>query len=271
MKSRGPGRLIIHCGVQKTASTAFHHFLRRNHATLSQYLEIRTPTKASPTRELGRISALYSLDDSHEVALLAHLTGLRDDLLGSDRPCLVSHENIPGAMLGRDGVVTLYPAIDRILRLFDEQLAPFEPEYVFYTRDLTRWKRSVHNQSVRSDLNSATYEQFLTDTQDCGDWADLQARVEAVVGADRCHFLRLEDEPHKGRPGQQLLRLCGVPEDVLEGLDPVQGNRNPSLNAGALEFLRQVNALDLPIKPRTAIADLVLENQGLFVTETGGA
>lgn len=52
MKSGGPGRLIIHCGVQKTASTAFHHFLQRNHAALHPWLNFRTPEKGSPTRDL---------------------------------------------------------------------------------------------------------------------------------------------------------------------------------------------------------------------------
>ena len=271
MKSGRPGRLIIHCGVQKTASTAFHHFLGRNREVLAGYLDFRTPAKGSPTRALGRVSALYSLDDSHEVALIARLTGIRDEILGGDRTCLISHENIPGAMLGRDGVVTLYPAIDRILRLFDAQFAPLEPEYVFYTREMTRWKRSVHNQAVRTDGYTATYEQFLRDTQNCGDWSGLQKRVEAAVGPDRCHFFAIEDEPDRGRPGQQLLRLCGIPEEVLQRLEPVQGNRNPSLNAGALEFLRQVNDLDLTDRPRGAIADLVLRNQKLFVTEDGHA
>lgn len=267
MKSGGPGRLIIHCGVQKTASTAFHHFVKRNHDALAPWLEIRTPQKGSPTRDLGRVSALYSLDDQHEIELIARIAGLRDEVLQSGKTCLISHENIPGAMMGRGGVTTLYPEIGRILGLFDDHFAPLRPEYVFYIRDMDRWKASVHNQAVRSDNYQGSFDQFLTETAECGSWNSLQERVEAQVGAERCHFLTLEDETDPDRPGQQLLRLAGVPDSVLDELSPLTGRRNTSLNQGALEFLRLVNELQLPHATRNPVAQLIQARQDLFATD----
>jgi len=264
------GRLIIHCGVQKTASTALHHFVQRNRALLAPHLDIRTPVKGSPTRDLGRLCALYSLDDRHEAALVDRIAALRDSLSGQGGPWLISHENIPGAMLGRAGVVTLYPALERILGLFEAHLAPFRPEYVVYTREMAAWKVSVHNQAVKSDGYGERLDTFLAETAACGDWAGLERRVAGLVGADRVHFLALEDETDRGRPGQQLLRLAGVPEETLAALEPLTGRRNESLNAGALEFLRQVNGLGLPRAARGPVAQLVRKNQALFVAEAAG-
>jgi len=264
-----PGRLIIHCGVQKTASTALHHFVQRNRAQLAPHVEILTPVKGSLTRDLGRLCAQYSLNDTHEPALVAKIEELRDELLAQGGTCVISHENIPGAMPGRGGVVTLYPRIERILELFETHFAPFRPEYVFYTREMPAWKVSVHNQAVKSDGYPGRLESFLAETAECGGWDELQQRVERVIGADRVQFLALEDEPDRSRPGQQLLRLAGVPEDVMSGLVPLTGAHNESLNAGALEFLRLVNGLDLPRPSRRALAELVRKSQELFMKTEG--
>lgn len=262
-------RLIIHCGVQKTGSTAFHHFVSRNHAALSDHLDIRTPKAGSLTRNLGRLCALFSLKDRHRDDLLAVIRQLRDELMQGEKPCLLSHENIPGAMMGRGGVVSLYPQIGPILSLLDAQFAPLVPEYVFYTRQMDAWKPSVHNQAVKSDKYPRTRDAFLDETRDCGTWDDLQARICRTIDPARVHFLALEDEPDPSRPGRQLLQLAGVPDAVLDRLDPVQGRRNESLNSGALEFMRQLNTLDLPRDARRMVAQLIRNSQTLFVSDKG--
>ncbi|WP_406648451.1 hypothetical protein QEZ52_05275 [Aliisedimentitalea scapharcae] len=260
-------RVLIHCGVQKTASTAFHHFVQRNRDLLSRSVDIRTPVKGSPTRELGRVAALFSLDDTHEADLIARVTQVRDAVLSEGKPCVLSHENIPGAMLGRGGVVTLYPEIERILDLFVRHLAPLRPEFVFYTRDMAAWKVSVHNQAVKSDGYGETLDTFLEQTRACGTWDDLQARVAAVVGAERTHFLRLEEEENRAKPGMQLLRLARVPDADIRAMAEQQGRRNESLNAGSLEFLRQLNQQGLPRAARKPVVQLIQGNQALFVPE----
>jgi hypothetical protein len=266
MKQAEPGRLVIHMGVQKTGSTAFHHFAGRNRAALEPYLHILTPAKATPARALGRMAGLCSLHAAKEPEFAAVARELRDSLLNLGKTCLISHENLPGAMPGRDGVVTLYPQIEHLLEVLDREFEPFEPEYVIYTRSMTGWKRSVHNQAVKSDRYAGTIEDFQRETADCGTWASLQARVEGAVGKDRCRFFALEDETDRSRPGTQLLRYAGVPEAVIAGLDPIEGARNQSLTAGALEFLRLANALDLPQEARRPLSELVQRNQGLFAT-----
>ncbi len=218
-------------------------------------------------RDLGRTAMQYSLtpdDDSLRARLAGLARSLRDDLPTGDTPVILSHENLPGAMLGKAGVITLYPQLERIVAILERALAPLTPEYVFYTRDMPVWKHSVYNQAVRSDRYAATRAEFLTETADCGDWAGLQARMTRAVDADRVHFFRLEDEPDPTRPGRQLLALAGVPDTVLASLSPLDGLRNQSLNAGALEFLRLVNGLGLKRPDRSRVAGLIGDNQHLF-------
>lgn len=260
-------RIVIHCGVQKTGSTAFHHFVQKNRDALSPCVDLHTPVKGSLMRDLGRTAARFSLDDAPEAEFTALIDRMRATLAKTDKTALLSHENLPGAMLGRGGVVTLYPRLERIIDLLDRHLAPFEPHYVFCTREMSRWKASVYNQAVRSDGYDRPWDAFLSETADCGTWDSLQDRLVAAVGPERVTVLRIEDEADRDRPGLRLLRLCGVPETVLTTLQPVAGRRNESLNSGALEFMRRLNALKLPRAERRKVAKLIQESETLFQSE----
>jgi hypothetical protein len=266
-KSGAGRRLIIHCGVQKTGSTSFHHFVARNRAALSGHVALLTPQRGSPTRDLGRTAMRFSLSPDDE-GLRAQLSGLarslRDDLPGDGTPVILSHENLPGAMIGKDGVTTLYPMLDRIVVILEQGFAPLIPEFVFYTRDMAAWKSSVYNQAVRSDHYTGTRGEFLTETRDCGDWDGLRDRMVQLAGTDRVRFFRLEGETDPARPGQQLLRHAGVPAEVLSALSAMDRPANQSLNAGALEFLRLVNGLGLKRPERSRVVHLVSANQSLF-------
>jgi hypothetical protein len=258
-------RLILHCGVQKTATTSLQRFLRRNAQALAPDLTVLTPERGSSERELGHAAMQFSLDPAPRVELrfTAAITALRQSLDQGDGPLLISHENLPGAMIGKAGVVTLYPMLERILDLLESGLAPWRPEYVFYTRDMAAWKRSVYAQAVRTDRYAGPLAQFMDETAGCGGWDGLQARLDARLGSERVRFFRLEDEPDPGRPGAQLLAFAGLTAERIVALDPVR-RRNQSLLPSAVEFLRQVNGLDLDTGTRSRLVDLVATNQSLF-------
>lgn len=264
-------RLVIHCGVQKTATTSLHHFAARNSAILSPQLEVLTPGKGTRTQKMGRAAMQFSLDPSPENKdrLIALIGDLRDHLLEGAGPVLVSHENLPGAMIGNSGVVTLYPMLERIIALLETHFAPFVPDYAFYTRDMVMWKKSVYNQAVKSDNYPRSRADFQRETKDCGSWDDLERRMHAIISADRTRFFRLEDEEAAGRPALQLLRFAGVTDDVIDALAGLPDQRNQSLNSGSLEFLRKVNALGLERGARRKVADLVQQSQPLFATGGG--
>ncbi len=261
-------RLIVHLGVQKTGSTSLHHLLGRNRAALADRLTVLTPEKGSLTRELGRAAIRFSLapDADAGAALAATARRLRDQLADGTVPVLLSHENLPGAMLGNGGTVTLYPRLEEILTLLIEAFAPMRCDFVLYTRDMAAWKNSVYGQAVRTDHYSKTYAAFLAETAGCGTWDDLNRRLTAHLGADRVRLFRLEDETDPGRPGLQLLRHAGLPDDRIAALTPLSARRNPALNTGALEFLRLLNGLGLERPARRRVADLVAAQQSLFVS-----
>lgn len=266
--------LTVHMGVQKTASTAFHHFLHLNAGRLDGRLTVRTPAPATPARAAARAAIAYSLapDAAHRAALADRIGALRDELLATGpAPILVSHENLPGAMPGNSGEVRLYPQIGAILALLAENLAPFAPKFVFYTREMAAWKASVYNQAVKTDGYAGTRATFDTETADCGTWDEMRARAAAAVGADRVAFFRLEDETDPMRPGRQLLAHAGLAPDEIAALAPLQQRANESLNPGSLEFMRQLNRVGLAAKPRTKVMQLVTRNQALFAPTLAGA
>ncbi|MDO6797981.1 hypothetical protein [Shimia thalassica] len=258
----------MHIGAQKTGSTSLHHFLSRNQDALAARLDIRVPVKGSITRELGRTCALYSLKpETYADDLKDLICTVRDDLTSDDRVCIISHENICGAMMGRAGVTDLYPALPKIIALFEQNLAPYSPEYVFYTREMQSWKSSVYNQAVKSDSYAGTREEFLEQTRASKRWTELQHDLEARLGKDRVRFFALEDEQTPDRPGRQLLRFAGLTDADIDTLQPVAGRSNQSLNDGSLEFMRQLNALGLARPARRQVAELVKNNQTLFAAE----
>jgi hypothetical protein len=248
-------------GVQKTGSTALHHFVQRNQAALP--MRVLTPEKGTPVRRMGRLAAQFTLDEGKRDDFVAAIRTVRDVLDAGQGPVLISHENLVGAMPGRAGTVALYPRIGEVVALLDEHLAPHVPVYAVYSRDMGPWKRSVHNQAVKTDSYPRPLADFLAETEDCGTWDDLAARLERAAPG-RAHVFALEDEPDRTRPGAQLLRLCGMSADEIAALDPVPGKRNESLNTGALEFMRLINMAGLTPPARTKVAQLVARNQSLF-------
>lgn len=260
--------VTIHMGVQKTASTALHHFLGQNRAALASHLMIGTPRKGTATRRMGRAAADYTLEPTAErrATFVAAIEAVRDEILSDPRPALISHENLPGAMLGNPGITTLYPMIETILALLEEHLAPLTPVYAFYSREMSAWKKSVYNQSVKTDRNDQSYADFLQSVSDCGNWEALEARMAAVVGPERLHHFRLEDEADPLRPGQALLALAGLDPAVLAALEPIRYRPNESLGPGALEFMRLINKASLGPGARWKVMQTVVNNPTLFTS-----
>ncbi len=257
-------RLIVHLGVQKTGTTSLQNFLARNRAALAGWMTVLTPTRDSPLRGVGRAATAFSLIPSAttEATLAQALADCLPDIAETGIT-LLSHENLPGAVIGNGGTVQLYPQITRILALVDAAFAPLVPEYVIYTRDMPAWKRSVHGQVVRTDGYTRTLPDFLTETDACGDWTGLAARMADAVGP-RVTVFRLEDEPCAQFPGTQLLRHAGLTEADIAALTPIPGRQNRAMNAGALEFARLVNTIDVPPRVRRMVIDLAATHQSLF-------
>ena len=258
-------RLYVHLGLAKTGTTSLQHFLARNAAALKAHVVVHTPAAGSPTQKMGRAAMEFSLDPSPErqAGLVAAIAAVRAGLVATGQDCLISHENLPGAVPGNGATRTLYPMILRILDLLDQGLAPMVPHYVMYLRDMQDWKRSVYGQVVISDRYAQTHDRYQADMADCGTWGELEARIRGHVGANRLSLFWLEDEPDPRFPGQQLLRLAGLAQTDIAALKPIS-KRNTRMAPAALEFVRQMNQLDLNAPVQLKLVDLVSKHQALF-------
>ena len=254
-----PPRLILHMGVHKTGTTSLQHFLRRNRAVLSDEVHVLTPEKGSALNALANAVWHYAQDAGSTEAVIGAARQMRNEIARINTTCLLSHENLAGAMMGTGELATLYPRLPEIAALLDTHLAPSRPEYVFYTREMSSWKRSVHNQVVKSNSYAKSFAAFQGDTVSA-DWNTLALGIDPA----RATFLPLENETDPTRPGRQLLGLAGLSAAQIDDLDPIEANRNQSLNQGALEVMRLLNALAPPNHIRRRISELVVQNQPLF-------
>src|SRR5690606_21741691 len=155
-----------------------------------------------------------------EAEFVAAIQAMKAVLDTETGPVLISHENLVGAPPGSFGQPQLYPHIARIVALLDTHFAPYRPEYVYYTREMAGWKRSVHNQIVKTDGYAGTWDEYQALVSGIDGWDDFHARLCAAAGADRVRRFRLEDQEARDRPGQQMLRALGVPERRLAKLSP---------------------------------------------------
>lgn len=263
-------RVVVHLGLQKTGTTSLHRVLGLNRAALQGRVTALLPERGSGLRRLGMAAMGFSLspDPSAEAALRQELAAARDTLMSSDGFLLLSHENLCGAMPGRAPTGTFYPALERILALCDAALAPLQPHYVITLRDPDAWKRSVWSQAVRSDGYARPLSEFMAAMADLTSWDALLDRARATVGADRLTALPVEAITDLMRPADRLLQVLGLPDDDIAALEPVARLGKTRVNEGALEFLWKANGLGLGDRARQRLAELVVQEQALFVPES---
>ncbi len=260
--------LFLHVGVQKTGTTSLQRFLRRSAPALADAVVIRTPEEGTPMRPLGRAAIACSLapDDDHRATLVAAFETVLDGLPDDDRPVILSHENLAGAMPGNGGETRLFPALPAMLATLVQVAADrgFAPHVVVYTRRMTASLPSVWAQAVRTDGYALTLPEFRAQTSELPGWGDLLRRLDGALSSVPVTRLRLEDEADADRPGRQLLSLAGVPDARLDSLPPLESRAMERLTPGATEFLRRLNGLALNPHARDRVADLVARSQPLF-------
>lgn len=263
----GRRRFVVHIGAPKTGSTSVHHFLRDNEAALAADLVVRIPAPGTPMQRLGRAAIAFSLapgDDSRD-DLSAAFRAVLDDLPDDERPVLISHENISGAMPGNGGETGLFPMLPRILTVLDGVLGKTaRVDYALSTRARKDWLPSVWAQAVRSDGYCGHWPGFAAETADLPGWGDLLRRLRKVVPARRLHHLPMEKTPDPQRPGAPLLALAGVADAKIRALSPQTARRMERLPDAATEFIRRLNERDLNSRARWLVSELVAKNPSLF-------
>ncbi|RBO52906.1 hypothetical protein DSD19_12085 [Rhodovulum sp. BSW8] len=235
----------IHCGFHKTASTYLQRVLRDNAKRLSCYLTIINRIELG-TYDLRMACLAYNSGRGKASAVRAELDRLAQRVAGSDRPVLITDEAFFGPHIGQDGETRLFPRAHEVSQMMVEAFAPHPVEILLYTRDESSWLKSVHNQSVKQDRYSGSFEEFLAEIGGGADLDAVTARIAATIGPERVQVFRLEDDrSHPFGSGGALLDHVGIPREVQQDLKRASGI-NQSLDARHLRIMRRLNGLALP-------------------------
>ncbi len=234
-------RIIVHAGFHKTGTTSLQTHLALNRAALAPWLRIHGkedfPQASAAARRYGQRRFAWRLWD-YRLKLRRFLRDLPDP--GPDgRPAhLLTRETLSGPMPGhRD-------ALGRTIRAYRRAALPlaratalelrrrFGPQaqiLFFYTiRNREDWLNSVHGHLLRSirlreDANS--FRRRLRACPDLQDEVRTIGRALAPLGIE-VHSAALERwAGTRCGLSTPLLRLAGVPEEVIASLAPA-GHEN---------------------------------------------
>lgn len=269
-------KLVVHLGAQMTGIAPFHRLLRENADALAPRMVVCLPDEDLPLRPLARAIAAFCQDpdgEQREYHIREMIWLLRNSIPEDDRPVLISHENLCGTMPG-DKEQQLYPQLRKIVTQLDKHLGKLgQVHFVLTTARIRDWLPRVWAQGVISSGYAMTEEQFMADLSDLPNWPGLVRRLTRQLGEDRLHHFKQEQDPDPQRPGSRILALTGMaPQDIAQ-LMPVDGDPRRLPRSAAIEFMRQVNDLQLNPYPRGQLANLVARAQYLFTADdvTGGA
>ncbi|HBS51226.1 MAG TPA: hypothetical protein DEA05_14620 [Rhodobacteraceae bacterium] len=235
-----PRRIVIHAGFHKTGTSSVQQTLRTNRAALKPYL--RSVLKWG-MRDLLHASRGYSTwrDPLSLGKVRRRFTAMMKAQGDMPRRTLcLSAEELAGHMPGREGVDD-YGAAPVLAAEMARGAAEVHPGaetlFVFSTRAPETWLRSAYWEHVKSSSLTEDYEDFAARMAGA---ADLDRIVDLVSATQPCRVHRAAIEDHAAAPAAPLLRLCGVPETVIDALPPVPlANARPG--SDVLEALLEAN------------------------------
>lgn len=232
--------VIWHLGFQKTGTTTFQSFLRRNDAALSE--EIAIFPKQHWTQRLQTAGLSYWDDPSleNEKALKGKARAIREKVREQGKTMgLVSDENVIGLNLydEKGGMIDMAAAIMPIL---ERAISPSRSIFVFYTRNFDSWFKSAHNQCVKQLRCRDNLEDFVEKTPFSTDWDAHQKQLKDAVQSPVI-FRDLGEDAKEGLPmGGHILELAGIDRKAFSEFSSPIG-RNESLSPAALDFMLEIN------------------------------
>lgn len=227
-----PGRVALHVGAHKTASTHFQKsIVLQRDAFHAAGTSLFVPWDVRPAPKLAKMMGFSyqtgGLRPTWRPEMLAEMAQGRPRLA-------LSEENILGHMSGDKGVHlgTLYPqAADRLSALV-ASVAPL-PVTVFLTiRDPAAYLLSAYSQSIIGG-KGGTFERFVSKVMlDRLDWVDLVERILGVDRVDEVVLWKKEDYPAVAIRAADALAGAAVAEAGWFDHQAV----NSSLSARAVEL-----------------------------------
>lgn len=258
-------RVIIHAGFRKTGTTTVQALLDDNIDHLHPHLGVITRTSDPSTDALHRAGRDYAKIPTAASAMAVRHAARRIDARIRRMPqstILLSEENIIGHYIVAPAGDVFSVAAD-VLSILEEEFCGHDLAFVFTTRQRDKWLRSSYNQDVKFHKFPGSYDDWMKVQGTCRDIDDGRRLLEDKLRSPVV-FMAMETDLSEGRfLGLSLLEMAGVPSKVTAALRQ-PAPRNASLGGAELEFMREINGLDLPFSITHRIVTVVQNRKDLF-------
>lgn len=264
--------IIVHPGFRKTGTTTVQTMLRRNEALLSPHIGVVTRWTVPSSEAMHKAGQRFTTSPGPATARAVRRAARAMSAAIAAMPqsvVLLTDENIIGRRIVSDGR-DVFDMAAETLALVERAFAGHDVRFVLTTRRRSGWMRSCYNQDVKRHKFAGDIDAWMARHDACRDWEEGERVLAAALTAP-VRFVPMEADLAEGRYlGRSILELAGLPEALLDALVPAPA-QNPSLHAVQLDFIREVNALDLPYGVTARIVDIVRRRDDLFSPPAAGA
>lgn len=256
-------RVVWHCGWQKTGTTSIQMLLRRNRQAIKDKVQVFPKTVVS--QPIRRALKTHFVDGNPS---LQEIEDLAEDMMvevaaESGATALISDENLMGWRHHHEDDQSFVDYAKTILPILARAAAPATSKFVFYTREMGSWLKSVHNQEVKNMRQTVDYDTWLAHAQGPRDWDAIHAEISDATGLDIV-FRDMGADKADGLPlGGAILAACGVERSVIEGLKSA-ATRNNSLPETATQLMLEMNRSKLPDRAVRQARMIIEDNRHLF-------
>ncbi len=243
-----PEKIILHCGLPKTGTTAMQNWCAENREKL---LEFGVDYPAVEIREdIGPIT--NDRTPKHGILIGALRSGNMDKV-----KALISGAEAPVLLLSTEGLSNhFYKFPEENLAKLRECFAGIPVELFLVYRDKPKWLKSLWNQAIISYPGTpATFEEYaqLPIVRRLADWEQLKADMMESYGASHVEEVTLEEN------GWRIPLMDYLNIEDFEESESSEGQHNVSLGSDVLEFIRQMNQMRLGPNVRLAMFGLIHE------------
>lgn len=244
-------RIVLHCGLPKTGTTALQHWCTINREELVShgvdYPLVEVQDNISPIK--------HDRTPKHGFLISAMRTGD----MGPVRRA-IENAAAPTLLMSTEGLSNhFYSFAEESLERFREAVANTPVDLLMFVRNKETWLRSLWKEGVIAFPGTVHgFPRYinLPAIQALADWPKLARDMQAGFGARDFHQVELEDQGWKA----PLLEFLGI-SDITETPD-TQEQFNVSVGNELIQLLRQLNTQRLDPDTRLMFLSMAQELLG---------